>query len=294
MAGPSVRLDGLVIDARGVRQPVTASCFGLLVIVGYLGALIGTPASWVARWRGVWSGVPVLVGANALRLIALGAALAVWPGGFALVHVLFLGVAAPLAVLAVWGWWLRGEAKTSPRVPWRFAGWVAVGLAPAGLAWWMLLGSYLLAVLGVSGSVVSAMGVPVERMEVVADGLARSLSITVPQGTARIEATARSLGLVSFLALAAASPVGWTQHIALGLIGIGASVAVHGLEVAALILLGLGAPALVGPAEAISTFLTLAAGPLLWVLLFAPSHEWWDGPGARARRPAPTVPPPRS
>jgi exosortase/archaeosortase family protein len=292
MAGPSVRLDGLVIDARGVRQPITASCFGLLVIAGYLAALTGTPASWPARWRGTWSGVPLLVGANALRLIVLGAALAVWPAGFLLVHVLFLGVAAPIAVLAVWGWWLRGEAGIRPAIPWRFAGRVALALVPAALAWWLLLRAYLLAVLATGAAVVSVAGVSVERVEVVQEGLARYLSLTVPAGTARIEATARSLGLVSFLALAAASPVRWTRRLALGLIGVAACIAVHGLEVATLILLGLGAPGLVAPAEAISTFLTLAAGPMLWVLLFAPSHGWWGGPGAQG--PAPRLASPRA
>lgn len=43
-----------------------------------------------------------------------------------------------------------------------------------------------------------------------------------------------------------------------------------------LILLGLNAPSFGGPAESVSTFLTLATGPLLRVLLFDPSRAWWE------------------
>lgn len=274
--GTSVRLDGLVIDARGVRQPITVSCFGLIAIVGYLSALVGTPASWPARWRGVCWGVPWLVLANALRILVLWLALAVWPGGFGLVHVLLLGVGAPLAVTALWGWWLRRETGALPRIPWRFVRGIAVSLAPAGLVWWILLRPYLQSVLAVALVVLAAAGVPVERADLADAGLAQYLSVMVPEGTARLEAVTRSLCLVPFLALAAATPVAWRRRIALSLVGIAASVVAQGLESGILIVFGLNAPSFVGPAESVSTFLTLATGPLLWVLFFDPSRAWWE------------------
>jgi hypothetical protein len=46
----------------------------------------------------------------------------------------------------------------------------------------------------------------------------------------------------------------------------------QGLESGILSLFGPNAPSSVGAAEAVSTFLTVATGPLLWVVLFDPSR----------------------
>jgi hypothetical protein len=146
-------------------------------------------------------------------------------------------------------------------------------LLPVGLAvWWVVLPFYLTGLLRVVATVLEGLFlVPITSASLLDQGLHRFLDLGFAGGGARLEAATRSFGLVPLVALVLASPGPWLRRVGVAL-GAGVCVfALQGAESVGLILLGLGAPLLVGPAEAVSDYLSLATAPLLWLLLTVPA-----------------------
>ena len=161
---------------------------------------------------------------------------------------------------------------------------MVLGLFPTIGLWWLLLQPYLIALLGATKAIlIGLFGLPVESAGLIQEGLRRFLDFALPEGGLRLEVAARSLSLDPYLALVAASPIPWTRRIWLGILGVLILFTLQTAESAGLILLGRTAQALVSPAEALSDFLTLATGPLMWIFLAAPSRTWWD-PARSAHR----------
>jgi hypothetical protein len=143
---------------------------------------------------------------------------------------------------------------------------------------------YLLALLVAAKAIlIGLFGLPIGSATLVQEGLSRFLDFTLPEGGLRLEVAARTLSLAPYLALVAASPMPVVRRVWLGILGGVALFGLHIAEVTSLILVGRAVPALVSPAEALSDFLTLATGPLMWFLLAAPSVAWW-APAKSTRR----------
>jgi exosortase/archaeosortase family protein len=274
--GVPARLEGLAIQAWGVSQAITPNCLGLLAVTGYLTGLLAVPTNWAGRWRGIRRDLPLLVLANALRIILLVTLGAVSASATQVSHVIILVALAPLVIMGLWGLWLTRDVRALPQYPWRFAGLVVLGLFPAIGLWWLLLQPYLITLLGATNAIlIGLFGLPVQSAGLIQEGLKRFLDFALPEGGLRLEVAARSLSLAPYLALIAASPIPWLRRIWLGILGVVVLLALQGAESASLILLGQTAPALVPPAEALSDFLTLVTGPIMWILLAAPSVAWW-------------------
>jgi len=278
------RLEGLVIDVGFDRQAVTPNCLGLIAITAYLAGLLAVPTDWASRWRGIRRGIPLLVFANGLRIVLL-----VTLGAFSasvrqIGHVIILVALAPLIIMGLWGLWLTRDLRVLSHYPRWFAGLVALLLFPAIGVWLVLLHPYLLALLVATKAIlIEIFGLPIGSATLVQEGLRRFLDLALPEGGLRLEVAARSLSLAPYLALVAASPIPWARRAWLGLLGLVTLFALHTVESTTLILVGRTAPALVSPAEAISDFLTLATGPLLWFLLAAPARSWWRAAEATRR-----------
>jgi exosortase/archaeosortase family protein len=281
--GVAVRLEGAVLEAGGLRQPVTPGCLGLLAFIAYLSALVATPASWHERWRGLRRDVPLLVLANGARILTLCAVAAIWLPAFPLGHLVFLGALAPLGVLALWALWMWRDLGRLPGFPVSFAGQVAL-LLPVGLAvWWVVLPLYVRGLLAAVAAVLGGLFlVPISGATLLDEGLHRFLDLGFAEGGARLEVATRSFSLVPLLALVLASPGSWLRRVGLALGGVLCVFALQGAESVGLILLGLGAPPLIGPAEVVSSYLNLATAPLLWALLTVPAAPA-PSPGARER-----------
>ncbi|MBI3781557.1 MAG: archaeosortase/exosortase family protein [candidate division NC10 bacterium] len=280
--GVPARLEGLVIEVGADRQAVTPNCFGLIAITAYLAGLLAVPTDWASRWRGIRRDVPLLVLANGLRIILLVALGAVSAASRQVGHVIILVALAPLMIMGLWGLWLTRDLRALPHYPRWFAGLVALLLLPAIGVWWLFLYPYLLALLVATKAIlIGLFGLPIGSATLVEEGLRRFLDLTLPEGGLRLEVAARSLSLAPFLALVVASPLPWARRLWLCMLGLVTLFALHTAESTSLIVLGRSAQALVSPAEALSDFLTVATGPLMWFLLAAPSRAWWAPASAR-------------
>jgi len=279
------RLEGLAIKLGTDQLVVTPNCLGLIAMTAYLAGLLAVPSDWVTRWRGVRRDLPLLVLANVLRLILLFTLAMISVSALRISHVLILVAVAPLAVMGLWGLWLTRDVNALPRYPWRFLGLVTLAFLPSLGVWWVLLDPYLSALVVATRSIlIGLLGTPIESSVLVREGVTRFLSLTLPEGDLRLEVAARSLSLVPYLALCVASPLPWVRRLWLGMLGVVTLFVIHTAESTSLIVLGRTAPALVPPAEALSDFLTVATGPLMWFLLAAPSQAWWAPPKGTRRR----------
>jgi hypothetical protein len=155
---------------------------------------------------------------------------------------------------------------------------VALLLGPLLAAWWLLLDGYVVALVLAVNAVLTTLGVPIESLRLASAGLVRYLDVGVPAGGFRIEVAAQTLNLVPCLALILASPLALGRRLALALAAVASLVGLHAAGTAAVIVLGWGAPPLVAPFQIVNDWVSLAAGPSLWLVLVRPSPAWFSGP----------------
>jgi len=276
LVGLPVRLEGLVIQTGDLRQPISASCLGLIGVTGYLAGLLAVPADWGVRWRGIRRDLPLLVLGNVLRVIVLGALLLVSASIFQFAHTILLGAVVPLALMGLWGFWLYRDVGTLPVYPWGFVRIVVFTLPLAIGIWWFLLYPYAILLMTVIRTVLNSVaGQPIQGVALVEEGFKRVLDFQLAEGGFRLEMADRSLALIPLMVLLAASPLPWLRRLQLGGLGLAIQFGLHVAEAVSLVLLGRAAPAVVPVAEALSDFLTLVSGPFLWLLLATPSPAWW-------------------
>lgn len=284
LLGVPATLDGRVIQAGTLSQPISASCLGLIAVTGYLSGLFAVPADWTTRWRGIRRDLPLLVLGNAIRLLGLGALITVSVSAFQFAHSIIMGAVVPLALMGLWGFWYYRDVGALSAYPWGFVRDAALALPLAIGLWWLLLYPYEVALLAVIKTALSGLaGMPIVGTGVVRDGFKRLLDFQLPDGGFRIEMSGRSLALTPLIALIGASPIPWMRRVRLGGLGLAIQFGLHALEVIGLVLLGRVAPSIVFVVEALSDYMTLASGPFLWLLLAAPSSEWWAH-GVEGRR----------
>lgn len=288
LVGLPARLEGLVIQMGDLSQPVSANCLGLIGVTGYLAGLLAVPADWSLRWRGIRRDLPLLVLGNALRILVIGALLLVSASIFQFAHTIILGAVVPLALMGLWGFWIYRDVGTLSVYPWGFVKSVVFTLPLAIGVWWFLLYPYAIVLLAVIETVLSGfVGQPIQGATLVEEGFKRFLDFQLAEGGFRLEMAGRSLALIPLIALLAASPLPWLRRLQLGGLGLAIQFGLHAAEAVSLVLLGQAAPAVVPVAEALSDFITLASGPLLWLLLATPSPAWWIPEVERRRaRPA--------
>jgi len=271
LLGVPATLDGLVIRAGALSQPVSASCLGLIAVTGYLSGLLAVPADWTARWRGIRRDLPLLALGNVIRLLALGVVLTLSVPVFQFAHTIIMGAVVPLALIGLWGFWFYKDVGALSAYPWGFARDAALALPPAIGLWWLLRDPYAVGLLAVIKAALSGLaGMPIVGTGVVEDGFKRLLDFQLPDGGFRIEMVGRSLAVAPLIALIAASPIPWTRRIGLGGLGLVIQFGLHAIEVIGLALVGRAAPSALPVFEALSDYVTLASGPFLWLLLAAP------------------------
>jgi len=276
LLGVPATLDGLVLHAGALSQPVSASCLGLIAVTGYLSGLFAVPADWATRWRGIRRDLPLLALGNAVRLAALGILITVSVPAFQFAHTIIMGAVVPLALIGLRGFWFYKDLGALPAYPWGFVRGAALALLPAIGLWWLLLYPYAVGLLAVIKAALSGLaGMPIVGTGVIEDGFKRLLDFQLPDGGFRIEMSGRSLAVAPLIALIAASPIPWTRRIGLGGLGLVIQFGLHALEVVGLVLVGRIAPPAVSAVEALSDYVALASGPFVWLLLAAPSSAWW-------------------
>jgi exosortase/archaeosortase family protein len=286
MVSLPARVDGTVVKLYGVAQEVTPNCFGLAAVTFYLAAVLATPAGWRDRLRGVGLGLVAILLANIVRLMMLSWFFAYAFFAFSFVHIPMWGTVVPLFLVSVWGLWLVRDLHYLPRFPLRLLGRVALFLGPLLAAWYVLLDRYVVAlVVGVNAVLTGLVGVPIESLRLTSADLLRHLDVGLATGGFRVEVAAQTLNLVPCVALILASPLALGRRLWLAFGGVAALVVIHGAGTATLVFLGWSAPRLVVPFQIANDFLTLAAGPSLWLLLARPSRAWFSGPtGVAGRR----------
>jgi hypothetical protein len=288
LVGLAAQLDGLVIQTGDFSQPVSASCLGLIGVTGYLAGLLAVPADWGMRWRGIRRDLPLLALGNALRLLVLGALLLVSISVFQFAHTIILTTVVPLGLMGLWGFWVYRDVGALAVYPWGFVRRVVLAFPVIIGLWWLLLYPYAIALLALIKAALSGIaGMPITGTALIEEGLKRLLDFQLAEGGFRLEMAGRSLALVPLMTLLAASPLPWSRRLQLGGLGLAIHFGLHAVEAVGLVLLGRVAPG-VGPiAEALSDFIALTSGPLLWLLLARPSAAWWMPEVERRRaRPA--------
>lgn len=273
-----IHADGMVVKLDSLSQEVTPACFGLAAVTVYLAAVLATPAGWRDRLRGVGLGLVAIALANAVRLALLTAVFMYAIAAFSFVHIPMWGTVVPLFLVAVWGLWLVRDLHYLPRFPLRFSGLVTLFLVLLFAAWYVFLDRYLVAhVLAVNAVLSGLAGVPIESLRLTAADLLRYLDVGLPTGGFRIELAGQTLSLVPCLALILASPLALGRRVGLALCGVAVLFVVHGAATGVLIVLGWSDRGLVTLFQIVNDFLSLAAGPSLWLLLARPSRAWFSG-----------------
>jgi exosortase/archaeosortase family protein len=272
------QVDGTVVKLYGVAQEVTPNCFGFAAVTFLLAAVLATPAGWRDRLKGVRLGLVGIVLANVLRLIMVSWFFAYAFFAFSFVHIPVWGTIVPLFLVGVWGLWVVRDLHYLPRFPLRFAGLVSLFMVLLLVGWYVLLDRYVVAlVYGVNAVLTGLVGVPIETLRLTAADLLRHLDVGLPTGGFRLEVAAQTLNLVPCLALILASPLAPVRRLLLALCGAAALFVLHGTTTGILILLGWSAPPLVAVFQIANDFVSLAAGPSLWLLLTRPSRAWFAG-----------------
>ena len=274
-----IHADGTVVKLYGVTQEVTPACLGLAAVTVYLAAVLATPAGWRDRLRGVGLGLVAVGLANVVRLILLTVVFMYAFAAFPFVHIPVWGTAVPIFLVGVWGRWLVRDLHYLPRFPLRFLGLVALLLVLLFAAWYILLDRYVVALVQAVNAVLSGgVGVPIKSLRLTATDLLRHLDVGLPTGGFRLELAGETLSLVPCLALILASPLAIGRRLLLALCGAVSLSVFYVAATCVLIILGWSAPRLVPVFQIANDFLSLAAGPSLWLLLTRPSPAWFSGP----------------
>jgi exosortase/archaeosortase family protein len=282
IAREPIHADGLVVKLNDMAQEVTPACLGLAAVTVYLAAVLATPAGWRERLVGAARGLAAIVAANLVRLFVLTVVFVYAFAAFGFVHIPMWGTVVPLFLVALWAFWLVRDLRYLPRFPLRFFGLVALFLVVLFGAWYVVLDQYLVALVLAVNSVLSALaGVPIESLRLTATDLFRHLDVGLPSGGFRIELAGQTLSLVPCLALILASPITFGRRLLLALCGAAILFMVQGAVTGILIVLGWSAPWLVPIFQIENDFLSLAAGPSLWLLLTRPSRAWFAGASDR-------------
>lgn len=265
------RVDGTVVTLYGSTQEITPNCFGFAAVTFLLAAVLATPAGWRDRLKGAWLGLVAIVLANVVRLVMLAWFFAYAVFAFGFVHIPVWGTVVPLFLVSVWGLWVVRDLHYLPRFPLRFAGLVSIFVVLLLGGWYVLLDRYVVAlVYGVNAVLTGLGGVPIETLRLTAADLLRHLDVGLPTGGFRLEVAAQTLNVVPCLALILASPLTPVRRLLLALCGAGALFVLHSTTTGILILLGWSAPPVVTVFQIANDFVSLAAGPSLWLLLARP------------------------
>jgi hypothetical protein len=161
----------------------------------------------------------------------------------------------------------------------RLVGLVSIFVVLLLPVWYVLLDRYLVALVhGVNAVLTTLVGVPIVTMRLTVADLLRHLDVGLPSGGFRLEVAAQTLNIVPCLALILASPISLGRRLRLALYGLAALFVLHGAATGVLIILGWSLPGLVPAFQIANDFVSLAAGPSLWLLLAQPSRAWFSGP----------------
>jgi exosortase/archaeosortase family protein len=283
------QVDGTVVRLFGSTQEVTPNCFGFAAVTFLLAAVLATPAGWRARLKGAGLGLVAIVLANAARLVMLAWFFAYAVFAFGFVHIPVWGTVVPLFLVGVWALWVVRDLHYFPRIPLRFIGLVSIFVVLLLAGWYMLLDRYLVVLIhGVNAVLTTLVGVPIVTLRLTVADLLRHLDVGLPSGGFRLEIAAQTLNIVPCLALILASPIALGRRLRLALCGLAALFVLHGAATGVLIILGWSAPGLVPVFQIANDFVSLAAGPSLWLLLTRPSRAWvatlaGDAPAALVR-----------
>jgi exosortase/archaeosortase family protein len=273
------QVDGTVVKLYGSSQEITPNCFGFAAVTFLLAAVLATPASWRDRLRGAGLGLVAIVLANVVRLVMLAWFFAYALFAFGFVHIPVWGTVVPLFLVGVWALWVVRDLHYFPRIPLRFVGLVAMLVVLLLAGWYVLVDRYLVAlVYSVNAVLTTLAGVPIETLRLTAADLLRHLDVGLPSGGFRLEVAAQTLNIVPFLALILASPIALGRRLCLALCGLAALFVLHSAATAVVIILGWSARGLVPVFQIANDFLSLAAGPSLWLLLARPSRAWFSMP----------------
>jgi exosortase/archaeosortase family protein len=277
------QVDGTVVKLYGVAQEVTPNCFGLAAVTFLLAAVLATPARGSDRLRGIWLGLVAIVLANVVRLIMLSWFFAYAFFAFSFVHIPVWGTVVPLFLVGVWGLWVVRDLHYLPTFPLAFFGLVSLFMGVLLVGWYVLLDHYVVALVhGVNAVLSRLVGIPIETLRLTAADLLRHLDVGLPTGGFRLEIAAQTLNLVPCVALLMASPLALGRRLVLALCGAAALVVLHATTMGILISFAWGAPRLVPPFQVANDFLSLAAGPVLWLWMARPSRAWFSRPTGAA------------
>jgi archaeosortase B (VPXXXP-CTERM-specific) len=96
---------------------ISLECTGLFIL-GVFGALVlAYPASWGSRLVGLAVGIPVLIAANLLRLVAAAHVAVDFPEAFTIVHDYVFQVGMVLVAVGLWAAWMRTSRPPGETAP---------------------------------------------------------------------------------------------------------------------------------------------------------------------------------
>ena len=108
-----VRLTGLPAVASGNQIVlsnrvllINADCTGFFIIAVFAALVLAHPAPWREKGLALMVGVPVILVANLVRLVAVAHVAVSFPAAFTVVHDYIFQVGMVLLAAAVWWWWL--------------------------------------------------------------------------------------------------------------------------------------------------------------------------------------------
>jgi exosortase/archaeosortase family protein len=119
VSGVLVRLSGLPVTVSGSEiflssrvLSINLDCTSAYVAGTFVALILACPASWRMKLAGIGTGVPIILAANLVRLVAVAQVAVRFPGGFDFVHDYLFQVALLLVAAFLWvAWMAKAKAR---------------------------------------------------------------------------------------------------------------------------------------------------------------------------------------
>jgi archaeosortase B (VPXXXP-CTERM-specific) len=106
----SVTINGFhIVSKSGIDMEIIYECTGIYGIIVYSSAILATWFPTYEKLKGIIIGVPIIYGANILRLVFLFVASLIYPPAFEFLHTYFWQLFLIIVVVLLFYFWFRSN-----------------------------------------------------------------------------------------------------------------------------------------------------------------------------------------
>jgi len=106
----SITIKGFhIISRSGIDMEIIYECTGIYGIIVYMSAILATWFPVYDKLKGILLGLPIIYGANILRLVLLFVASLIYPPAFEFLHTYFWQLFLIIVVVLLFYFWFRSN-----------------------------------------------------------------------------------------------------------------------------------------------------------------------------------------